>query len=286
MRRKTTLKRSRQRRVGVVHVVLAAGVGYWLGGSHITAMRSTNISAAETVALRFPEMADSGTVGSGMPPSSAPISAGALSSAALAAAATKNAAPNIEIALLSPEPTVLPETVPQVSALQVAATSGLPADQQTPAQTADAVGLPPLPDTLVPVSAPAVAPSKIAAVRTIIETKAAAVRHAIANRPGYMLNDAQIASIKQRLNLTLDQQRMWPAVEAALRNMAYTHAQQVARGRGSSTAVTQTAAVDPDAVQGLKSAAVPLVMSFNTEQKEEVRNLVHVMGLDQLASEF
>jgi hypothetical protein len=39
-------------------------------------------------------------------------------------------------------------------------------------------------------------------------------------------------------------------------------------------------------VQGLKSAAVPLIMSFNSEQKEEVRNLAHVMGLDQLASQF
>jgi len=27
-------------------------------------------------------------------------------------------------------------------------------------------------------------------------------------------------------------------------------------------------------------------MSFNSEQKDEVRNLAHVMGLDQLASEF
>ena len=100
-----------------------------------------------------------------------------------------------------------------------------------------------------------------------------------------MLNDAQIASIKARLHLTADQERMWPAVEAALRNMAYTRAQE-ARRRGSSPTNTQAAAIDPNAVQGLKSAAVPLIMSFNAEQKEEVRNLAHVMGLDQLASQF
>ena len=100
-----------------------------------------------------------------------------------------------------------------------------------------------------------------------------------------MLNDAQIASIKARLNLTPDQEQMWPAVEAALRNIAYTHAQEA---RGGATAATSApaAAVDPGAVQGLKSAAVPLIMSFNSEQKEEVRNLVHVMGLDQLAAQF
>jgi hypothetical protein len=80
-------------------------------------------------------------------------------------------------------------------------------------------------------------------------------------RPGFLLNDAQIASIRTRLHLTPDQESMWPAVEAALDP-------------------------DSDAVQGLKSAAVPLIMSFSEEQKSEVRNLAHVMGLDKLASEF
>src|ERR1700732_2739302 len=40
-------------------------------------------------------------------------------------------------------------------------------------------------------------------------------------RPGAVLNDAQIASMKRRLNLTPDQERMWPSVEAALRNLSY-----------------------------------------------------------------
>jgi len=31
---------------------------------------------------------------------------------------------------------------------------------------------------------------------------------------------------------------------------------------------------------------VPLIMSFSSEQKDEVRSLVHVMGLDQLAAQF
>ena len=43
---------------------------------------------------------------------------------------------------------------------------------------------------------------------------------------------------------------------------------------------------DSDEVQDLKSAAIPLLMSFNDEQKDEVRSLAHVMGLDRLASEF
>lgn len=136
----------------------------------------------------------------------------------------------------------------------------------------------PKPAATAAVTAPPTAPPpKVAAV----------VPHhpAVEQRPGYVLNDAQIASIKERLHLTPGQEEMWPGVEAALRNVAYTHQQQP-HGRSAPAGATQTAAVDPEAVQNLKSAAVPLIMSFNTEQKDEVRNLVHVMGLDQLASQF
>ena len=90
-------------------------------------------------------------------------------------------------------------------------------------------------------------------------------RHA--GRPGFVLNDAQIASIKSRLHLTPDQERMWPAVEAALRNIAYAKARDArpARRRRS----TDVASLDPDSaeVQGLKSAAFPLIMSFTTSRR-------------------
>jgi hypothetical protein len=140
------------------------------------------------------------------------------------------------------------------------------------------------------VSAPArganVAPhSPAAATAPASEPKAAALARRRGNRPGYLLDDAQIASIKERLNLRPDQEQMWPAVEAALRNIAYAKAQERRRaGAGE----VQVASVDPNSteVQGLKSAAVPLLMSFSSEQKEEVRNIAHVMGLDQLADQF
>jgi len=94
----------------------------------------------------------------------------------------------------------------------------------------------------------------------------------------HVLNDAQIASIKTRLKLTPDQQRYWPAVEAALRGIAY----KVNKSRG------RLAAIDPDSpeVAQLKSAAIPLIMSFSEEQKSEVRQLAQVMGLQKLASQF
>ena len=102
---------------------------------------------------------------------------------------------------------------------------------------------------------------------------------------GRVLNDAQSASIKGRLQLTPEQERMWPAVEAALRNIAY--ARTGAAHRHGATA-TQVASLDPGSAEvlGLKAAAIPLLMSFNDEQKSEVRSLAHVMGLDNLASDF
>ena len=121
-----------------------------------------------------------------------------------------------------------------------------------------------------PAAKPAYSPPRPAAGAAVRPSTAAAHPSA-ASRTSYILDDAQIASIKTRLHLTPDQEQMWPAVEAALRNMAYKRTQQ---------------AVDPEAVEGLKSVAVPLIMSFSSEQKEEVRSVAHVMGLDQLASQF
>jgi hypothetical protein len=108
-------------------------------------------------------------------------------------------------------------------------------------------------------------------------------RHAaarLARRPDTLFGDAQLARIRRRLHLTADQERMWPAVAAALRNIGREQQRQ-ARSRGEGH-------IDPnsEAVQDLKSAAIPLLMSFSDEQKDEVRHLARNMGLEQLASEF
>ena len=127
-----------------------------------------------------------------------------------------------------------------------------------------------------------------AAAQAKSELKSAALTDVArrANRAGFVLNDAQIASIKTRLHLSPDQEQMWPAVEAALRNIAYAKGRDGRRHSGADTA--DVAALDPygPEVQGLKSAAFPLIMSFSDEQRSEVRSLAHVMGLDQLASQF
>jgi hypothetical protein len=245
MRRKQVFKRGRVLSIGV-----AALAGYVIGGWNGSVPRSPDLSAAQAVALRFPQDLDDAS----------PVT--------LAFATSANAAAmgNTQVALFSPHPMVV--SAPQASVRQASAPQ-LPTPQAT-MQMASA-------EQMLPQLAPA--------TKRQNDTKAAAV-HNRNDRAGFMLNDAQIASIKTRLNLTADQEQMWPAVEAALRNIAYTRSRD-ARRHGA-PANTQVASADADGVdvRDLKSAAIPLIMSFNSEQKDEVRNLAHVMGLDQLATQF
>jgi hypothetical protein len=46
--------------------------------------------------------------------------------------------------------------------------------------------------------------------------------------------------------------------------------------------------IDPNSaeVKQLKSAAFPLIMSLREDQKQEVRQLAHTMGLSKVASMF
>jgi hypothetical protein len=94
-----------------------------------------------------------------------------------------------------------------------------------------------------------------------------------------VLNSTQIASIKRRLNLTPDQERYWPAVEAQLRKMEY---------KKGPKGDTRTASIDTSKmdVQGLRTAGFPLVMSFNDEQKRELKSLAHLLGLENAMSGF
>jgi len=247
MRRKQAFKRGR-----VLSFVVAAFAGYVIGGWNGSVPRSPELSAAQAVALRFPQDLDDAS----------PLTI------AFATSANAAAMGNTQVALFSPHPMVASAAQAPV---QQASAAQLPTPQAT-MQMASA-------EQMLPQPAP---PTKR---RNDIKAAAAAV-HNRNDRAGFMLNDAQIASIKTRLHLTPDQEQMWPAVEAALRNIAYTRSRE-ARRRGA-PANTQVASADADGVdvRDLKSAAIPLIMSFNSEQKDEVRNLAHVMGLDQLATQF
>jgi hypothetical protein len=96
-----------------------------------------------------------------------------------------------------------------------------------------------------------------------------------------LLSDAQIAGIKERLKLSSAQESCWPAVEGALRAIARKiHATRQADPNAPG------ALIDPDAeeVQQLKSAAMPLLFQLREDQKQEVRTLARIIGLDKVAS--
>jgi hypothetical protein len=95
------------------------------------------------------------------------------------------------------------------------------------------------------------------------------------------LSDAQIAGIKDRLKLTSDQEYYWPGIERALRAIARKI--QVAR---QSNPNANAGTIDPDSqeVQQLKSAAMPLLFQLRDDQKDEVRKLARVIGLEKVAS--
>jgi hypothetical protein len=267
MRRKQALWGGR-----AVSILIAGFVGYVFGGWNPPALRTTGLSAAQMVALRFPqELGDAATV----PSVTSAVDVGAATDAAQAA-------------LLNPAPMV-PQTLPaqpiikQASVRQVAVPQTTAADISAPQAPVQVAAVEPAATSSIVAPAP-LQPAPTAARTHDAKQIVAAIHRHVDERPGFILNDAQIASIKARLHMTPDQEDMWPAVEAALRNLAYTRAREV-RGHGASA---QLASADPNSaeVQGLKSAAIPLLMSFNSEQKDEVRNLAHVMGLDQLASQF
>lgn len=117
---------------------------------------------------------------------------------------------------------------------------------------------------------------------------ASAPARRVASRSSNVLNDAQIASLKQRLKLTAEQERMWPAVEAALRKIVYTKDAMNPQTRAAQSSGSPTTYIDPSSaeVRQLKSAALPLIMRLNDEQKREVKMLAYVMGLEAVASQF
>jgi hypothetical protein len=126
---------------------------------------------------------------------------------------------------------------------------------------------------------------QLASVTAVPERRAEPPR-AAANPRGAVFNDAQIASIKERLNLTPSQERMWPVVEAALRDLAYKKAAAGTSKTAQNTAARPT--LDPNSaeVERLKSAAIPLVLSFDYEQKRELRTLANLIGLGSVAAQF
>ena len=96
-----------------------------------------------------------------------------------------------------------------------------------------------------------------------------------------LLSDVQIAGIKDRLKLSSSQESYWPPVETALRAVA----RKIHAGRQANPTAAGVP-IDPESeeVQQLKSAAMPLLFQLREDQKNEVRSLARIIGLEKVAS--
>lgn len=249
MRRGKEPRRSRG-----IWIVLAAFGGYAVGAWNADAIRTAQTAEppnpAQAVAQRFPQSMRE-----------APILEAADLSPRIAA--VNSVGGDTEVALFQADPMVPQQPI---------------AEAQEPAQSEVVADIGPAPPVQrEPAAAPAIAPQP----KPVSAAQTRPPARPQATRPRHLFDAMQIASIKRRLHLTPEQERMWPAVEVALRNIG-AERERALRSRASA------GAIDPNSpeVEDLKSAAIPLLMSFSDEQKDEVRSVVHSMGLDQLASEF
>lgn len=98
-----------------------------------------------------------------------------------------------------------------------------------------------------------------------------------------LLSDVQIAGIRDRLKLSSSQEYYWPSVETALRNVV----RKISANKLSNPNAPGVP-IDPncDEVQQLKSAAMPLLFQLRDDQKEEVRKLARIIGLEKVAQQI
>lgn len=96
-----------------------------------------------------------------------------------------------------------------------------------------------------------------------------------------LATSVNIDRIKSVLKLTPEQQRFWPAVESALRDVGHRHQPQTENAglmRRISNRVVSVV-LDSAAVTRLAAAARPLILALNDEQRHAALGLAHEMGL-------
>ncbi len=82
-----------------------------------------------------------------------------------------------------------------------------------------------------------------------------------------VFNDAQIASMKDRLELTEVQEPHWQAVEASLREVVWD------RSHGGRPRL------EPSSLERFKEDAVPFVATLSAKQRSEIQALANIVGL-------
>jgi hypothetical protein len=147
------------------------------------------------------------------------------------------------------------------------------------AEPAD-IGLPKVNDAVDAVQ-PKIAEPVVAPAAAVAPPKPKAAARPAPQKNYALLSDAQIAGIKDRLKLSSSQEYYWPAVETALRAVARKiHAKR----QGDPAAGAMPIDPDSEEVQQLKSAAMPLLFQLREDQKNEVRSLARLIGLERVAS--
>jgi hypothetical protein len=214
------------------------------------------LGAATTAILGRDSVPDAGLAMAAAEPAAKPVAANRASKA------DRLNVPTLALASAATEPAQSPALTEPLRQAFAAAT---PADFPTPkANASDASA----PDTAAAEAAPA---------------KPKPVARPQPQKTYSLLSDAQIAGIRDRLKLSSSQEYYWPSVETALRNVA----RRIQANKLSNPQV-ESVQLDPDSqeVQQLKSAAMPLLFQLRDDQKEEVRKLARLIGLEKVAQQI
>lgn len=92
-----------------------------------------------------------------------------------------------------------------------------------------------------------------------------------------LLNDASLASMKSRLRLSRSQERYWPPVENALRLVVGKLHEGHKRNPSSGMPIDLEGAD----IQQLKTAVGPFIRQLNERQRNEIRALARIVGLEK-----
>jgi hypothetical protein len=101
---------------------------------------------------------------------------------------------------------------------------------------------------------------------------------------GLVVTEAHIARLKAALRLTPEQEKLWPAVQTALREVVRAQHEQrpqlelASTGGGSSNL--------DDKISRAAAAALPLIAVLDEQQKKSALRFARSLGLGNLASVF
>jgi hypothetical protein len=288
-------RRASKRALACMAVVGAGAIAGVVAGFSADPVKTSELSPAEIVALRFPGGSTRMAANHAAVPAAPAEVDSTPAPTGYVLASVGEADPQATSVIFSPFPTYsspaysspahtpapassLPPQLATASLELPAGALGYAAvDADEPAMTAAR------PDSAS--GAPAVAKRAVPPSRPASQNPAGqnAANQGPASPSNAVLNNAQIASIKERLKLSSYQIGLWPPVESALRDIAWQ-----GHGDAGRKVASNTRGIDPNSVpvQRLKSAAFPLIMSLSDDQKQEVRTMVRLMGLENLASQF